>query len=192
MRFAICAALIAGTLLVSIGCGGSSTSPATPRTTSTTSPPSATATVPAGTPTPDAFATCTLPDKPDTVASKDVAQLVACAQGDPTAGKVIAIHHWIARNPNTPIDSLRKLALAAEYPSVRCGVASNPSSPADVITGLYTMFTSCAAANPSTPVNLLCTTAAIEPKPIADDPATLARQNLEARKNGGWQASCSR
>src|SRR5437870_2459071 len=175
----VLALLMFAALLVSTACGGSSDSPAKPSTTSTkatvapatsVTPPPATpaasvtataaATTPAGTATPDAFAGCTLLDKPDSATTKDVAQLVVCAQGNPTAPKVIAIHHWVARNPNLPVESLRKLSAAAEYPSVRCGVAGNPSSPEDLIVSLNAAFPSCVAANPSAPIALLGTVAA--------------------------------
>ena len=200
------ATFAAAAMAVSAACDGSPEPPAKPSTPATltaaapptiltppTRTPSTVATPQAGTATPDAFAGCTLLDKPESTSSKDVAQLVACAQGNPSAPKVIAIHHWVARNPNTPSEWLRRLAAAAEYPSVRCGVAGNPSSPEDVIVGLNPAFPSCTAANPSAPLELLCATAAsADPKPFADDPVSLARLNIQARKGGAWQSSCPR
>ena len=170
----------------------SSPTPSGPATSSATAPsvtpgPSATA----ASPTPDAFVRCTLPDKPESAATTDQEQLTNCAQGDPRVAKVIAIHHWVSRNPKTPPESLRKLAEPAEYPSVRCGVAANSSSPVEVIVKLLADFRQCVATNPSAPLDLLCQLAKDEPKPNIDDPAALARTTIEQRKAGAWQTTCA-
>ena len=143
-------------------------------------------------PTPDGFVRCSLPDKPEAATSNDVEQLVLCAQGDPRGAKVIAIHHWVSRNPKTPLESLRKLAEPAEYPSVRCGVAANPASPADLIAKLLPELPECVARNGSTPLDILCQLAKREPKPNIDDPATLAQSNLEQHNGASWQSTCAR
>lgn len=204
---AIVLVLALASATLAVGCDGGNTTSESIRTetesTTAAAPtptrtPTRTPTQPSSSPTPRPSPTpfvgvptsCHLESNEESAGSTDdVDQLRVCSRGQPPDNSDVAnMNHYISRNPNSPPELLERLAgTPNQYVSVLCGVASNPSTPVELIRQLATEYLHCLATNPSAPIEFLCELAA---RGISDRAGLDAASTIAALHGGRWQESC--